>query len=140
MYRNQNPNADLIRAKATRTVIHHNQMNFIHLPVAVGMRQTLGKFTLGMQAGVGLNFIFVQEGKSINKNGTIALMSQDLPAYKPFFLSLNAQPFLAYHLKGAMTLRMDYCLRYQHHGSSDFWGVKASSLYSGVGIGGFWAF
>ncbi len=140
MYRNQNPNADIIRAKATRTVVHHNQLNYLHLPVALGVQHSLGHFTLGAQAGAGLHFILSSEGKSINKNGTIALINPDLPAYKPVFFSLNAQPFLAYRLKARMTLRMDYNLRYQYHGASDFWGLKASSLYSGVSVGGFWAF
>ncbi|MFK7806192.1 MAG: hypothetical protein AB8F74_00195 [Saprospiraceae bacterium] len=127
-----------IDAIATRTVRHHNTLQVFSLPILFGTHKNVGAFELGVDAGVGLNYIISQEGRTLDSELTIAdFNSTDnntLP-YRDFYLSYQLQPYLSYSATERIKLQLRPNFRYQHHGNSKLHDIEMSSLLWGVNVG-----
>lgn len=139
MYRNNDPNLDIINAQGTRTVKHYNQLKFVSLPVLLGYTSSKDKLEWGLAAGLGLNFVHEQTGKSINSNEVIqtyaAANNSEVLPYKELFISYQLKPFLNYKLTDKFKLQFKPDVSYQTFGKSDFFGLKHSALVMGLNVG-----
>ena len=137
-----NPNTvieDLVNAKISRTVKHHNRLDFITLPLVLSVRKEYGKFNLGIGAGLGFNAVINQRGKTLNAEGAIveysdATATAVLTPYKSF-ISYHLRPSVLFKATEILSIELRPELRYVSHGQSDFFGVKHSSLISGLSLG-----
>ena len=136
MLRNNNP-MDIINAKATRTVKHHNRKQYICIPLMVGKSMGFGKFNVGINVGVGANFLISQKGKSLNSESEILEYKPStniLPAKKRF-ISYQVIPYLNYQSSDNFAFQIRPSFRFQNNGNDKFYGVKHSSILSGVRLG-----
>jgi len=136
-----NPNSpvgSITDAKAVRTIVHHNEMKFLSIPLMIAFQKSLGKMEIGASAGVGLNFTRSQTGRALNFNNDITLYpnndNSDLPTSN-FFLSYQFRPYLNYGISRKTFIQLRANFRYQNYGDSDFYGLKHSSILMGVGLG-----
>lgn len=138
-----NPNSpvgQLTDGKAKRTVLHHNKMKYLSIPLMIAVQKSIGNrdLEMGVGVGVGLNFTSKQSGKSINSNNFIALYPSNendaLPVHN-FFLSYQLKPYLNYRIRKNTFIQLRADIRYQSFGDSDFYGLKYSSILMGGGLG-----
>lgn len=136
-----NPNShvgSLTDASAVRTVKHHNKMDYFSIPILLGLEKSYWKIKIGISAGIGLNFTKNQTGKSINANNQIATYPSNENSHLPvstFFLSYHLRPHLNYDIdeKTSFQLRADF--RLQNFGTSSFYNLNYSSIFSGLSGG-----
>ena len=136
-----NPNSPvgaLTDASATRTVRHHNKMNYLSVPILFGFQKSFRKMELGMSAGIGLNFTKSQTGKSLNFNDEVTSYptaeNKVLPVSN-FFTSYHLRPYLNYALAKKVSLQLRIDVRYQNFGKSDFYQLKYNSILGGISGG-----
>jgi hypothetical protein len=127
-----------IDAIATRTVRQHNQQTIFTLPLLIGTAKNFGALKLGLDAGLGLNYIHQQKGKTLNDEQVIVAYdsknNNTLP-YADFYLSYQIEPYLSYSLNERFALRLKPTLRYQQYGTSKLYEQKTSSLLWGLSTG-----
>ena len=137
-----NPNTtevDEVRAKIVRTVKHHNRLDFLTVPLMLSISKEYGKFELGIGAGLGLNIITRQWGKSLNAWDNIddySFRVSQIPLV-PYsnFVSYHLRPFARLKATEKLSLQLRPEFRYISHGTSDFFGLKHSSLMSSINLG-----
>ncbi|MFK8007134.1 MAG: hypothetical protein AB8H03_12205 [Saprospiraceae bacterium] len=136
-----NPNSPigiLTDASATRTIKHHNKMNYFSIPILLGFEKSFRKIKAGMSAGVGLNFTRSQTGKSLDFNDQIVFYpttENDFLPISTFFLSYHLRPYLSYDLDEKISFQLRTDFRYQNFGESDFYQLKYSSIFWGFSGG-----
>lgn len=138
MFRPNVPDTEIIDALATRTVKHQNQQQFISIPLMLGTTLKRGRLSLGLNTGVGLNWLLKQSGKSLNSQEVITSYEQNGTAgtpYSKFFWSAQLQPYAQYRINEGMAIQLRPSLRWQIHGNSAFYGLKHQSLLSGLSVG-----
>lgn len=133
------PDLGLIDVLAIRTVKHHNKQSIFSIPIAIGTSKKFRDFDLGINAGIGLNYIVNQKGKSLNEENIITEYDSEnndpLP-YQQYFLSYQLQPHLTYSIRKQFKIQLRSNIRYMQHGDSAFYGLKVSSLAWGINVGG----
>lgn len=138
MYRNNVPGADLVNALATRTVKHQNQQHFISVPILLGTSIKRGRWELGLNAGVGINKMIRQSGKSLDRNQMVKTYEQGkstaLPA-STFFWSLQVQPYIQYQFRSGAAIQLRPSFRMQNHGTSSLHALRHRSYVSGISMG-----
>jgi hypothetical protein len=65
IYLNNIPGAELINAEAERTVKHHNTQKYVIIPLLIWFSNQSKKISVGINAGLGINYLVSQKGKSI---------------------------------------------------------------------------
>jgi hypothetical protein len=129
----------LIDAIATRKVKHNNQQKILSVPIMIGTSKDFAAFELGVELGLGLNYIISQKGMSLDTEGSIAEYdSKDnngVP-YRQFFLSYQLQPYLSYAVTERFSFQLQPIFRYQQHGNSNLYGSDISSFSWGLRFGG----
>lgn len=137
MHRDNDPTQELINAIATRTVRHYNKLKFFSLPVLLAYTASADKIEWGLAAGVGLNFIGDQTGKSVDSNELIQAYasSDDALPYSKFFVSYQLKPFVNYQLNEQLKLQFKPDVTYQTFKQSDFFGIKHSAISMGLNVG-----
>lgn len=142
MYRDNVPGSDLINARATRTVKHHNQFNFWSVPVLLSIDKSWNKTTLGVDAGLTLNYRSKQQGKTLNSENEVVyyptIENANLP-HANFFIAYQFRPFVSYALTDKIDIRLRSAVSLQQLGQSDFYGSRQRGLLGGLHLGGFYA-
>ena len=139
-----NPNTPIVdenevRAKIVRTVRHHNRLDFLTVPLVVSKNKTFGKFDLGIGVGVSFNSVRKQTGKALNAWDNIDDYSyrfSQIPIvpYKNFF-AYHLHTSIAYNATEKLSFQVRPELRYASHGSSNFFGIKHSTIMSSINLG-----
>ena len=136
-----NPNSPvgiLTDASATRTVRHHNKMEYFSIPILLGFKKSYKQIEIGVSTGVGLNFTKNQTGKSLNFNDQVTfypVSDNDLLPVSTFFMSYHLRPYLNYALDEKISFQLRTDFRYQNFGESDFYQLKYSSIFWGLSGG-----
>ncbi len=136
-----NPNSPvgiLTDASATRTVRHHNKMEYFSIPILLGFKKSYKQIEIGVSTGFGLNFTKSQTGRSLNFNEQVALYpvsENDLLPISTFFMSYHLRPYLNYTLDQKISFQLRTDFRYQDFGESDFYRLKYSSTFWGLSGG-----
>lgn len=129
---------DEIPVIARRTVLHHNRLQFLSVPLEVGYQLNMGKLTLGAQAGLGLNYLLLQKGRSFNSEEEIVFFGGDESINivdRKLFLSYQLRPFVDYAIGKRTSLRFHSSLRYQSLGESSLFENSYKGLSVGFGLG-----
>ncbi len=135
MYRNEVPGSDLINAEGTRNVRHQNELQVLHMPILLGYEGGNAQFSLGVQAGLGLNVLLAQSGRTLREEIIVQNFSgSEGGPYGRFFPSVSLSPYLGYQLSEHTQLRMQGQFRYQWHGQSDLYQLKHQSLLAGGAV------
>ncbi len=134
----QNSNITINRL-SERKVIHHNRHALLSVPILLGGEIQKGRFGLGVNLGIGLNFIQSQKGKSLSNNlEIIEFPSADnnLSLRPNFFLSYNFSPYLNYQLDKHLKFQIRSNFKYQNYKGADFYQeMKFSSILTGMQVG-----
>jgi len=128
-----------IEARATRTVKHNNQQKILSVPLMIGISKDLAAFELGVELGLGFNYLIGQKGKSLNVTGQVEDYNSkinNIVPYRNFFLSYQVQPYLNCAVNERFALQLQPIFRYQQHGNSNFYGSSISSFSWGIRFGG----
>lgn len=128
----------LIDAVATRTVKHNNQQKILSVPIMIGISKDVSAFELGVELGIGLNYIVHQKGKSLNAEGSIKdynSVDNNITPYRQFFLSYQLRPYLNCAVTERLAVELQPTFRYQQHGESNLYGAKISSYALGLRLG-----
>lgn len=138
MFRDNIPGADLINAVATRTVKQHNSQHFFSVPVLLEAAYPLGQFELGLAAGLRLNYISEQNGKSLNTDARIVSYDSKnggkLP-YQQFFLAFQFRPMVNFRASSRLSFQLRPDIRYQVHGKSSLYDSSQNSWLTGLSVG-----
>ena len=143
MHRNNVPTADLIKARATRSVIHHNRLNYLSLPLTIGLAKDFRTFGIGLDLGIGFNYVLAQSGRSLNQEKSVVNFDGQTVENQPFskaFFSAIAHPYFEFKPSRGYTLRLQPDFRFQRHGISEWYGLKTKSVFWGLNLGVFQRF
>jgi hypothetical protein len=127
-----------IDAIATRMVRQYNEQSIFTLPLLIGTARNFGALKLGLDAGLGLNYIYQQKGKTLNEEWVIVAYDSKNNNILPnadFYLSYQIEPYLTYSLTERFGLRLKPTLRYQQYGTSHLYEQKTSSFLWGLSAG-----
>lgn len=135
MYRNEQPGADLINAVGLRKVRHQNKIQLLHLPMMLGYELGKGSLRFGWQAGLGLNLITKQSGRTLVENELVQDYNEStVGPYRRFFPSADFSPYLGYQMGERTQIRLHGQARYQWHGRSDLYQLQHQSILLGGGV------
>lgn len=135
MFRPNVPDTEIIDALATRTVKHQNQQRLVSIPLMMGGHIQRGRIRIGVNAGLGLNWLVKQSGKSLNSQAVITSYGPEEGAYTTFFWSAQLQPYAQYQWTPGLAVQIRPSFRWQLHGKSAFHGLQHQSLLSGLSVG-----
>ncbi|MEM6398506.1 MAG: outer membrane beta-barrel protein [Bacteroidota bacterium] len=139
MFRDNDPNGDLINAMAERRVRQHNTLNSMTLPVLIGLRHSNNRISIGIDGGVGFNLITRQEGKSLTEEDFIFEFSDDQNApYSSFHLSYHLQPNIGYHLSKNLSLQLRTNLSLHPIGQLDIYDHRRRAFNTAINLGIVW--
>lgn len=135
MYRNEQPGADLINAVGLRNVRHQNKIQLLHLPMMLGYELGKGSLRFGWQAGLGLNLITNQSGRTLIENELVEDYNEStVRPYRRFFPSADFSSYLGYQMGERTQIRLHGQARYQWHGRSDLYQLQHQSILFGGGV------
>lgn len=129
---------ELIAAQAIRTIRHRNQLSSLVLPVSLGYQRELGRWGIGAQGGLALNFLQSQSGKAVNANNQISIYPNSENALIPVsktFLSYHLRPYVYFRSSKKLSWQLRTDFAYQQYGQSNYYGLKHGAFLSGVNIG-----
>lgn len=138
MYRNNIPGADLINAKGFRKVKHHNSLQTLTIPLMAGWSSHGKKLQIGINAGVGLNLVLEQAGRSLNAAGEVFTFDATNAPYPNVYLSYLLQPQLSYPLGQQFRLHFRPGISYQSLGTSEVYNLKRSAWRTDWSVGVSW--
>lgn len=140
VYRNDLPGSDLIDAIALREVRHSNRLHSLNIPILVGIATSKQPLRLGVNAGIGLNFILSQAGKSLNANQRIFNYNEGTQQqpYSTFHLSYHIQPFVSYRVSKHFALQFRPEFSLHSLGDSPAYDHRRYALRSNWSLGVTW--
>ena len=141
IWRDNQPGGELVNAIADRRVRHQQALQWLSLPVSLGIESRHQRLSLGVQAGLGLNYMISQSGRSLDEDGQFITYGSDVEAPDPFnncFLSSHLGLQLGYQLRDGLKLVLQPRLAYQVHGQSAAYNLKHSSTIFGINLGLVW--
>jgi len=134
--RDGRPGIDSVLTVPTRKVVHFNHQNFISVPVLVGSSYQFGKFGIGANGGIGINFFTNQTGKTLNASTKIEnIETAAVLPFKKTFISYQLNPYFNFRATEKLQFQLQSTFRYQSHRMSDFYGLKHYSILGGLSFG-----
>lgn len=119
-----------LTATETRTILHHNEVEILAIPVAVGYEQDFGRIGVGLDVGLSYGFILSQSGRSIDAEGSIADFDMkdgtDTP-FKSSLLAYSVSPIFDYLLSDGFSVRLSPQLKFIPKSDSEFHGLEQSA-------------
>lgn len=106
----------LRKAINTRTVIHHNKLKTITLPIGLSYEFPVSKsWSVGTQFGAAYSYVLSQSGKVLGPNNSILVFDGEENRQFNNFLSARIHPYINYRMSDKMTLSLRFGIDYQKH-------------------------
>ncbi len=128
---------ETIPAKAHRTIKWHNKYRSINVPLEIGWYKEMKKMELGISAGIGLNYMYQQKGKTINSSNEIVEIgkAKETRPYNTLFMSYRTSPFVKYRLTSKIGIVLSPSIHWNQYGHSNVYEMNTSSLQYALNAG-----
>ncbi|SER21391.1 hypothetical protein [Neolewinella agarilytica] len=124
-------------ATSIRRIAHNNYQQFLSLPVLLEYRQTFGRYTAGLGAGVGLNYQLQASGRTLAAPDEVITYDSSSGDTSDFFLSYRLRPSLMFsprpNSRTRLLLQAD--VHYYRFGESSVTGLRQRAVLLGGSIG-----
>ncbi|MDF1695405.1 MAG: hypothetical protein P1U56_06220 [Saprospiraceae bacterium] len=126
----------LRNAKYTRTVIHHNKLNTLTIPLQITYSTYLSrKWAMGTSFGGTYSLVRSQRGKILGSTNGFLLYSDSENRQFTDFISLRIQPMLRYIMNDHFALQLNAGVSFQKHGLANIQNLNQSSKIYSIGLG-----
>ncbi len=127
-----------VMADATRTIVHHNKLSTLRIPVSLGYQFNNDQWSFGTSAGIAINFTQKYSGRVINDNNIVINYPSgegtDAPA-NPIYLSYHLNPYINYELNTSLSLQLQPSFGFHQFGKTELYGVKHTGWSTGIRLG-----
>ncbi|MEM7573233.1 MAG: outer membrane beta-barrel protein [Bacteroidota bacterium] len=140
-WRDNQVGGELISAIATRRVRHQQQLQWISLPLLFGTESRQGAWGIGLQLGVGLNYLISQEGRSLSPDEEFidyGPATDNPDPFQRFFLAAHLELPLSYQLNDRLAIQLRPRVAYQMHGQSAAYELRHNTTNWGLNLGLIW--
>jgi len=128
----------MIVADATRTIVHHNKLSTLTIPISIGFQKSFGKWTIGTSAGIAYNLTQKFSGRTQNSNDAIIdypNTENTLAPTKANFLSYHLDPFVNYKLNRKISIQLRPSIGLYQFGQTALYDLKHTGWSAGLGLG-----
>lgn len=140
-WRDNQVGGELISAIATRRVRHQQQLQWISLPLLFGTESRQGAWGIGLQLGLGLNYLISQEGRSLSPDEEFidyGPTTDNPDPFRRFFLAAHLELPLSYQLNDRLAIQVRPRVAYQMHGQSAAYELRHTTTNWGLNLGLIW--
>jgi hypothetical protein len=131
-------NGQQVDAIAIRRVQHNNRQALLSVPLMLEKTFASGRWEAGLAAGVSLNYLTQQTGRSLNAMRQVVTYSSGGGANLPspnFYLSYQLRPSINYRLNSQVSIQARADIRWQRYGKSALYELSANSTLYGGSLG-----
>ena len=123
---------------ATRTIVHHNKLTSLILPLSLGYQTQFGKWGFGTNAGIAIHFTQHFSGRTLNSNSLLVSYpnnENDLAPAKDIYLSYQLNPFVTYGLNSILSIQLKTEIGLHQFGKTALYDLKHHGWSTGIGLG-----
>lgn len=126
----------LRKAKAIRTVVHHNKLNSFSIPLQVNYNLLVSRdWTLGASLRAAYHGIISQRGRILSRENSIIDYTNDQNRQFNSFYSVGLRPYLRYEASDLFSVQLNLGISTQNLGTAEMQGLNQSALVYSGGLG-----
>jgi len=127
----------LVDSVVTRTIVNHNRYQQLSIPLEIGVQKYHGDLMYGLQAGISVNFVTSQSGKTLDPSGEIVSFnsSDGFTPFRNFHIGYRVSPFIGYRVAKNWAFTFRPQLAFNPHAGFDSSDIQLRSSQFNFNVG-----